>query len=279
MSRLADYVVETASNPGTGTVSLAGAPTGRRSFMAALGAGAAYYYITDGVQAEWGSGTVSAGTPNTLSRDTVLGNTAGTTAKLNFTGTVTVYNALPAARSLYLDATTTQAPSDAGKFLQATPYGFRLIAGLPRSALEYRGAVVCKLGAVSIPNGVYSILGYAAGDVLEDTDGFWSAGQAGSLVIPGGSSAQRVRLTGYVSLNCPVAQTRIYARLMRNGADMAMFPIGTADNSGRAGVATVQIMSPVLTCVPGDYFYMMVYQSSGISVDTTGYWLALEVIK
>lgn len=118
MSRLADYVVETASNPGTGTVFLAGAPTGRRSFMAALGAGGAYYYITDGVQAEWGSGTVVAGTPNTLSRDTVLGNTAGTTAKLNFTGTVTVYNALPAAVvTQYWPATNTEvlAGTDATK--------------------------------------------------------------------------------------------------------------------------------------------------------------------
>jgi hypothetical protein len=101
---LADYVHETASNPGTGTVNLAGAATGRRAFVDAVGSGnTTYYYITDGTKAEWGIGTVTAGTPNTLARTTVIGNDLGTTAKRNFTGTVQVYIDVPAAKRLFVD--------------------------------------------------------------------------------------------------------------------------------------------------------------------------------
>jgi hypothetical protein len=41
----------------------------------------------------------------------------------------------------------------------------------------------------------------------------------------------------------------------------------------------VQVASPIIACAPGDYFYMMVYQSSGIAIDTTNYWLELEVVQ
>ncbi|HEY0185685.1 MAG TPA: hypothetical protein VGC09_23020, partial [Rhodopila sp.] len=43
--------------------------------------------------------------PNTLTRGTVLGNSAGTTARLNFTGATKVFNDIPAERSVYADGT------------------------------------------------------------------------------------------------------------------------------------------------------------------------------
>jgi hypothetical protein len=97
---LANFVQETANAPGSATtINLAGPPTGRRGFLAAFASGASvYYFLDDGTQSEWGVGTVTAGSPNTLSRTSVLGNTAGTTARLNFTGTTRVYNELPAER-------------------------------------------------------------------------------------------------------------------------------------------------------------------------------------
>lgn len=101
---LAAYIAESATNPGTGTVSLGGALTGRRTFIDAVGdANTCPYYITDGTQAEWGIATIAAGTPNTLARTTVDGNTSGTTAKLNFTGSVTVYSDISDARAVFLD--------------------------------------------------------------------------------------------------------------------------------------------------------------------------------
>jgi hypothetical protein len=102
---LKNLVEETANNPGSGLpVSLLGALTNRTSFVQAFGnGGQCFYALTDGLQTEWGIGTVTAASPNVLSRDTVLGNTAGTTARLNFTGAVRVYNEAPAERLALTD--------------------------------------------------------------------------------------------------------------------------------------------------------------------------------
>jgi hypothetical protein len=103
---LANLVQESANNPGTGTtVNLLGSPSGRTAFVSAFGSGAMVYYrITDGVQWEIGQGTVTAGSPNTLARATVLSNSAGNTSHINFTGAVQVYNVLPAERAVLLNS-------------------------------------------------------------------------------------------------------------------------------------------------------------------------------
>lgn len=104
---LADFVVETAVNPGTGaTVTLAGAAGGSfRTFASFFPTGSKVFYdITDEIaQRETGFGTFTAGSPNTLTRDQVYQNTSGTTARLNFTGTVFVMNTLPASHAVYID--------------------------------------------------------------------------------------------------------------------------------------------------------------------------------
>ena len=60
---------------------------------------------------EVGIGTVTDATPDTLSRDTVLSNSAGNTSKINFnsggTSTLDVFCTMPASKSVYLDATGT----------------------------------------------------------------------------------------------------------------------------------------------------------------------------
>lgn len=103
---LQDFVVENANNPGTGTINLAGAATGPFvSFATRFSTGdKPFYGITDETsQREIGIGTFTIGSPNTLTRDTVLSNTSGTTSKLNFTGLVFVYNPLPASHAVYAD--------------------------------------------------------------------------------------------------------------------------------------------------------------------------------
>jgi hypothetical protein len=103
---LANFVQETAVNPGTAaTINLAGAAAGRRSFAAAFASGAAVFYaIEDGTLWEIGHGTFTDGSPDTLARTAVLSNSAGTTARMNFTGTARVYCILPAERAVYTDA-------------------------------------------------------------------------------------------------------------------------------------------------------------------------------
>ncbi|MCH4024078.1 MAG: hypothetical protein LKH33_06865 [Acetobacter sp.] len=102
---LADYVLETATNPGTGSFTLNGAETGRRPFSAAFKTGdSVFYFASDGTQAEWGIGTFTSGSPNMLARSTVAGNTAGTKSALNFTGKTEVYNEIPAIYMLLREA-------------------------------------------------------------------------------------------------------------------------------------------------------------------------------
>lgn len=106
---LKDYILETSNAPGTTTtINLAGVVAGRKSFASSFSTGAVlYYYMDDGTQAEYGQGTFTTGSPNTLTRTTVFGNTAGTTARLNFAGVTNVYNSLPASRVPYVDSTST----------------------------------------------------------------------------------------------------------------------------------------------------------------------------
>lgn len=102
--QLADLVLETANAPGTGAFTLGGAPDGRQTFADAFpNGGDVFYYATDGVQSEWGIGTLTVGSPNVLVRKTVIGNLFGTTAALNFTASVTVYSEVPAKNTPFLD--------------------------------------------------------------------------------------------------------------------------------------------------------------------------------
>jgi hypothetical protein len=105
MAGLADYVKETASAPGTSTTfNLGGATAPFVTFASVFGNGSTpYYFMRDATQWEAGESTLTHGTPNTLSRTTVLANSAGTTSKLNFAGTTTVYCALPASKAIRFD--------------------------------------------------------------------------------------------------------------------------------------------------------------------------------
>jgi hypothetical protein len=100
---LGNFIQESATNPGTSTnVSLNGAATGRLAFLSVFNSGQSCFYVMDdGAQQEWGIGSVTSGNPNVLARTTVLGNSLGTTARLNFTGAVRVYNAMPAERAIW----------------------------------------------------------------------------------------------------------------------------------------------------------------------------------
>ena len=98
-----DRVKETCSSPGTGTVTLLGPSNGYVGFSVIGNANSTYYCIADQSGNDWevGIGTYTlSGT--TLSRDTVLSNSAGTTGLINFsTGTQDVFVTYPSERSFY----------------------------------------------------------------------------------------------------------------------------------------------------------------------------------
>ena len=105
-----DRIKETSTTTGTGTLDLAGVVTGFVTFVAGIGnSNTTYYAIHEQGTAnfEIGIGTVTDATPDTLARTTVLNNSLGTTAKINFSGTLDVFCTMPASKSVYLDSTGT----------------------------------------------------------------------------------------------------------------------------------------------------------------------------
>lgn len=99
---LADRVKETTTTTGTGTVTLAGAVTGFRSFAAIGDGNVTYYTITDGTNWEVGIGTYTA-SGTTLSRTTILSSSNSGSA-VNFpAGTKDVFVTSPASKGLYAD--------------------------------------------------------------------------------------------------------------------------------------------------------------------------------
>ncbi len=109
---LGNFILEQVAAPGTANFTLGTPVAGRLAFSAGAteglwSSGSQVFYIADDtVQQEWGTGTytVSGGT-TTLSRDTVIWTSAGSTAKLNFaTLPVYVYPGVPAERMVYRNA-------------------------------------------------------------------------------------------------------------------------------------------------------------------------------
>ena len=102
---VADRVKETSTTSGQGTLTLAGAVAGFQSFAVIGNGNTTYYTIVDNIANTWevGIGTyTSSGT--TLSRDTVLSNSSGTTAKINFaSNSKDVFVTYPASKSTYED--------------------------------------------------------------------------------------------------------------------------------------------------------------------------------
>ena len=103
-----DRVKENSTTTGTGNITLAGVPAGQGNvtFNSGIGVGNTTYYCIFGQGSsnfEIGLGTLSGST--TLERTTVINNSSGNTSKINFTGTLDVFVTMPAAKTVYLDAT------------------------------------------------------------------------------------------------------------------------------------------------------------------------------
>ena len=104
-------VKETSTTSGTGNITLAGVSAGQGNvtFNSGIGTGNTTYYciFEQGTNTfEIGLGTLSGST--TLERTTVINNSSGSTSKINFTGgNLDVFCTMPAAKTVYLDASGT----------------------------------------------------------------------------------------------------------------------------------------------------------------------------
>ena len=102
-----DRVKETSTTSGTGNITLAGISSGQGNvtFNSGIGTGNTTYYCIfeqGSSKFEIGRGTLSGST--TLERTAVINNSSGNTSKINFSGTLDVFCTMPAAKTVYLDA-------------------------------------------------------------------------------------------------------------------------------------------------------------------------------
>lgn len=138
---IADRVKETTLTTGTGQITLAGNATGFFAFADAFASGSKVYYLiadnpTNTTQFELGIGTFTAGTPNKLSRDTVLSSSNGGSL-VNFTagGVVTV------PYSAYFLRTITDS-IDSDTVTTGTSTAYSVTTYRPDASL-YEGRFVC----------------------------------------------------------------------------------------------------------------------------------------
>lgn len=112
---LADRVQETSFSTGTGTINLAGALSGYRTFDSAIGIGNnTYYCITNAAAGQWevGVGTVGSAT---LARIAVY-SSSNSNALVNFSsGGLLVFCTYPASTAIYTDSAS-GAPTPFGIF-------------------------------------------------------------------------------------------------------------------------------------------------------------------
>ena len=101
---VSDRIKETTTTTGTGTYTLGGAVTGFETFTANLSnSDTTYYACSDGTDFEVGLGTfTSSGT--TLARTTILASSNSNNAVSWSSGTRTIFCTLPAAKTVFLDA-------------------------------------------------------------------------------------------------------------------------------------------------------------------------------
>jgi len=165
---LADRVKESSTTAGTGTLTLAGAAGGFRSFAAIGNGNTTYYTIVDNTTGafEVGIGTYTA-SGTTLSRDIVLSNSLGTTALISFAANAKdVFVTYPAKYAETIQKSTTylaNAAPDNGLWLNSNSADTKVLyndgtnrqwvsvnSGLSGVALSFDGGVAAPVSYNSI---------------------------------------------------------------------------------------------------------------------------------
>ena len=168
---LADRVQETTTTTGTGTITLAGAVSGFRSFSVIGDGNTTYYTVTSGTEWEVGIGTyTSSGT--TLARTTII-SSSNSGSPITLAGTSNVFVTLPADKAVvdladrtaktYLVGTELMLAEEAGVQYQISAsavLGSSFIVQQSSYTLSNTTSVQqifnsSTLGRITLPTGVY----------------------------------------------------------------------------------------------------------------------------
>ena len=140
-------------------------------------------------------------------------------------------------------------------------------------ALDFKGALLQKTADQAITT---STLTKATWDsAVYDEGGFWNVAAPTRLTIPAGAS--RVRLTFSADFDATTNRTRV--SFYKNGSDAF---VGNARTDVTAGARNLQVVTPVLSVVQGDYFEAQVFHTHGSNrglrgVTTTNF--SIEVVE
>ena len=157
---IADRVKETTATTGTGTINLAGAATQFQSFISAVGTGnQCNYCLLGGNGTDWevGVGTVTSGSPNTLSRTNVLAS-SNSGSLISLTGTSTVFLTEPAWA---LQGPPMVKPPIASAWTQKNFVGTTSLTDVPNGVLLqetlFQNSDALRLASVVAPTAPYTI--------------------------------------------------------------------------------------------------------------------------
>lgn len=248
--QLGNFVLETATAPGTGSFTLNGPETSRRSFSAAFpNGGSVFYFADDGSSAEWGVGTLTIGTPSTLSRTTIIGTTSGGTSALNFSGSVEVYNEIPAEYLPILEkdgSLVLRGNLTVPGFITAG-YGSGMLGGTANGAFRWTRPI--QFGN---PFGTSSFLGgFQIGDIIGDPNndqsginmlGYdyqntrynWYFSWRGQITTPYGAVAFKKDVSASISSAQSALQGNIDGKVNKGGDTMS----GGLTINASAGITT-----------------------------------------
>lgn len=195
---VADRVKETTVTTGTGTLSLLGAVAQFQTFVAGAGTGQNFdYCLLSGNGTDWevGRGTVTSGTPDTLSRDTIY-ESSNADAAISASGTSTVYltasaRVLTRKRTLTKTGDYTLTAADSGTILDNIGAAGTVILTLPTNSTSNVGIWYGGLVHAS------QILRFLAPASATISVGDVTSGTAGNV--------QSSTAFSYIELYCPVS--------------------------------------------------------------------------
>lgn len=165
-----DRIKETTTTTGTGTITLAGASSGFRSFADIGNGNETYYAIVGGTEWEVGIGTyTSSGT--TLSRNTVLSNSLGTTALISFSaGSKDVFCTYPSSAAVITVSTTPPTTPVNGTLWWSSDEGKLKIYYVDANSSQWVDALTASTGSFAVAPDLHSPS--AIGDVTPNTGKF-----------------------------------------------------------------------------------------------------------
>lgn len=261
MAVINNYIRETTTTVGTGTISLAGAVSGSQGFVAGVGNGATTFYtITDGTNWEVGYGVVTSGSPNTLSRSVI--SSSNSNALVNFgAGSKNVSGVIPSQRQIFLN--------EGGTALQGVPNGSVTSAMLASSlslttpALGVATATSLAVNGATIGTNALAVTGTTA------LAGALTVSSGGAAVTGNSTVTGTLGVTGTTALGTGATMSVSVA----GGTNGAVITMGSFSVLGSASPDMIR-MGGSYSSTPGSNSKLRFYDdntnSFGFGVSTTG---------